>query len=160
MPYIENVIGEDTKTPEVRLVEITMSNFEECLLLSVHENQKGFGAPNSYSLSEAYADKVSQPYAIYANEKMVGFLMYDYASTEHMAYILRLMIDRRYQNKGYGERAMRILLQEIRNIVECRFIQISYHPGNTNAGKLYRSLGYEETEEFADNGEIICRIKL
>lgn len=156
----ENVIGEAVNTVEIRLVEITMSNFEECLSLSVDETQKGFVASNSYSLSEAYADKVSQPYAIYANEQMVGFIMYDYEPIEHIAYISRLMIDQSHQNKGYGERAMKILLQEIKSIVGCRFILISYHPSNTNSGKLYRKLGFDETGKFSDDGEIICRINL
>ena len=35
---------------------------------------------------------------------------------------------------------------------------MSYHPSNTNAGKLYRKLGFVETGEIADDGEIIHKL--
>lgn len=153
-------MNDDAETVQVVLTRITMDNFEQVLALSVDESQKSFVASNSYSLSEAYADQVSQPYAVYANEQMVGFVMYDYDTAKHIAYISRLMIDKRFQKKGFGEKAMRLLLQEIRRIAGCQNIMISYHPENVNAAKLYRRLGFTETGEVADDGEIVCKISL
>ena len=41
--------------PMVTLREISVDNFEECLSLSVSEDQKKHIASNAYSLEEAYA---------------------------------------------------------------------------------------------------------
>ena len=61
----------------MELREINMKNFRECIDLKVSDSQKGFVASNMYSLAEAKADNVSNPYAIYDGEQMVGFIMYD-----------------------------------------------------------------------------------
>jgi len=60
------------------LREITMENFHNCLDLKVNEDQKNFVASNMYSLAEAKADGVSVPLAIYDDETMVGFVMYNF----------------------------------------------------------------------------------
>ena len=62
----------------VTLREISVDNFEECLSLSVAEDQKKHIASNAYSLAEAYAlsregRDVPLPYAIYAHGQMEGF---------------------------------------------------------------------------------------
>ena len=141
----------------VKLVEITMKNFEECLSLTVNDWQLNFVAPNSYSLSEAYADKVSIPLAIYADEKMVGFIMYDYDADKQTGYITRLMVDKRYQKNGYGREAMEIVIGRFKATPGCKYIQTSYWPDNASAGRLYESLGFVMTGEIS-NGEAVCRI--
>ena len=119
----------------VTLREITMSNFRECIQLRVGEDQKNFVASNMYSLAEAKADSVSNPYAIYAGDQMVGFIMYDFEPAENRGYISRLM----------------------KAIPECREIQPSYAPANAVAAGLYASLGFQQTGETVDD-EIVVRI--
>ena len=61
----------------------------ECLALDVHDWQKQFVNPNIFSLAEAYvhsdanredAEKYYRciPFAIYCNDKMVGFTLITY----------------------------------------------------------------------------------
>lgn len=142
------------------LVEITMDNFEECIDLQVDESQRGFVANNAYSLSEAFADKVSEPRAVYFNSEMVGFIMYDYDSGKKTGFISRLMVDKRYQKNGYGREAIQMVIQKFKNISECKYIQLSYHKDNDNAGRLYEKLGFVKTGELTNNGEVICKITL
>lgn len=140
------------------LIEITMDNFEECINLQVDDSQKGFVATNSYSLSEAFADKVSIPRAIYVDAEMIGFIMYDFDLDKSTGFISRLMVDRRYQKNGYAREAMQTVIQEFKNIPECKYIQLSYCKDNDNARRLYEQLGFVKTGEFTDNGEVICKI--
>jgi diamine N-acetyltransferase len=144
----------------INLREITMGNFEQCINLKVHESQKNFVASNSYSLSEAFADKVSNPRAIYVADMMVGFIMYDYDPVKQTGYISRLMVDSLYQQNGYGREAMEEILQRLKSIEGCKYIQTSYHRDNANAGRLYERLGFVKTGEFTNNGEVICRITI
>lgn len=65
--------------------------------------------------------------------------------------ILRLMIDKQYQNRGYGREAMKKILEFIRTFPAgpAQFCWIPYKAENAAAKKLYESYG------FRDNGEII-----
>ena len=144
---------------QIKLAPITMENFDECLDLKVADWQKDFVAPNANSIAEAYVDKMSIPLAIYADDSMVGFTMYGCIPEKQSGYILRLMIDSRYQKKGYGRKAMEIVLERLKD-AGCKRILTSYHRGNTNAGTLYEQLGFQRTGEFTDNGEMVCELTL
>jgi len=67
------------------------------------------------------------------------------------AIILRLMIDKHHQNRGYGREAMNKILEFIRTFPAgpARYCWISYKADNLPAKKLYECFG------FIDNGEII-----
>ena len=97
--------------------------------LQVSREQKSFVARNSSSLVEAYltldAGRKVFPLGIYCGKKPVGFVMIGYdwqideaegdeCETPEIAkgnyMIWRFMIDRRYQNKGYGRAALRLAL--------------------------------------------------
>ena len=143
----------------VTLRDITMNNFRTCLKLEVAEHQKGFVASNMFSLAEAKADSVSNPYAIYDGETMVGFIMYAFAPQESRGYVSRLMVDKRFQGRGYGRAAMEVVMTRLGNIAGCREIQTSYAPDNSVAAKLYASLGFQQTGEFVDH-EAVVRMRL
>ena len=95
---------------------------------------------------------MSVPYAIYADERMVGFIMYDFEPKNGTGYITRLMVDQKYQGNGYGREALQAVIGEISAISECRQIQISYNPRNAPAEKLYASVGFVKTGERAEDG--------
>lgn len=140
----------------VTLRDVTMENFHECIKLNVREEQKNFVAGNTFSLAEAKADGVSNPLAIYLDDQMVGFIMYDFEPKENRGYITRLMIDTRFQGRGYGRAAMQQVIERLRQIPGCREIRTSFAPSNTIAERLYTSLGFEHTGEV-DAGEIVVR---
>ena len=95
----------------IRLVPINDDNKDVVLALSVREDQP-FVAPNDVSLrqaDEANAEQpgMARPFAIYANEKLVGFCMFVFNPEEEdeddRYWIWRFMIDRNEQGKGYGQ---------------------------------------------------------
>ncbi len=67
------------------------------------------------------------------------------------------MVDRRYQGKGYGRAAMRLLLDRLRTIPGCDEVAISYEPENDVARRLYASCGFRETGEIIE-GETVARL--
>ena len=144
---------------DVTLREITMDSFIECIKLKVRDNQTGYVATNVFSLAEAKADGVSIPLAIHADGKMVGFVMYDFEPKEDRGYISRLMIDARFQGKGFGRAAMQQVIDRFKQIPTCREIQTSYEPSNAAAEHLYTNLGFQQTGEEID-GETIVRMSL
>ena len=97
---------------------------------------------------------------------MIGFGVDDYwdgappvATANYNLW--RLMIDEKYQNKGYGREAVRLALDFINTLpcgkAECCWL--SYEPENEIARRLYQSFGFEETGEM-DCDELIAVLKL
>ena len=159
----------------VRLEEINGKNVWEVLKLKVSEAQKAFVAPNDISIIEAYI-AVSHhgkafPFGIYDGEVPVGFCMIGFGTDDEWedapavardSYNLwRLMIDKRYQKKGFGREAVRLALEFIRTWPhgKAEACVTSYNPENEVAKKLYASFGFVENGEM-DDDEIVAVLKL
>lgn len=159
----------------LRLEKITGKNVWSILKLRVSEDQESFVAPNDISIIEAYTaitgNGYASPFGIYEGETPVGFLMIgfdaddcweDAPSIARGNYNLwRLMIDKNYQNKGYGKEAVRLALELIKTFPcgKADFCWLSYEPENEIASRLYHSFGFAETGEM-DGDEIIAVLKL
>src|SRR5438270_13788412 len=126
----------------VALRALTKENYRQCLLLRVEEEQQEFVASNLQSIADAkvYAELI--PLTIYHEDAMVGFLMYNSVPHDGVYWILRLMIDRQHQGKGYARDAMVQLIGQLKQYSDCAAIKISYEPANHVAERLYESLGF------------------
>ena len=139
----------------VTLREITRENYEECLRLQVTDAQKSFVASNVYSLAQAWVfSRTAYPFAIYADEDMVGFVMMGYYAEKDLYDIWRLMIDQKHQHRGYGRAALHLAIAHLRQTFGAQKIYLSFEPSNSVAEHLYQSVGFERTGEV-DDGEII-----
>ncbi|MDR0294335.1 MAG: GNAT family N-acetyltransferase [Oscillospiraceae bacterium] len=153
----------------VTLEKITLENRREMFNLEVGEEQRRFVASNLSSVASCYVLAVNgghpMPFCVYAGGRMVGFVMIVYGVTgyetppvaEGNYCVLRLMIDQKYQRRGYGREAMRKVLDYIRTFPAgpARYCWIGYAPGNEAAQRLYESLGFRYGEEIIHrlNGE-------
>ena len=140
-------------------ISILSDNMQACIELEVAQNQRKFVSHNAKSLAEAYIKNKheggAKPYAIYNEENtMVGFVMYEYVDEkidddfgESAYYFWRLMIDEKYQGKGYGKAAIAKILEEVRTkpLGEAKHMYISYDPDNDKVRKLYATYGFVET---------------
>jgi len=139
----------------IKFVPVNEDNYTECLKLSVFESQRGFVATNIKSLAQAYIYRQSvEPYCIYNDEVMVGFIQIipDEDNLSNM-FIWRFMIDQRYQGNGYGKEAMKLLIETIRSRNGFKALKLFFEPENTQAEKLYTSLGFSRTGVIED-GEL------
>lgn len=144
---------------EVTLRSIGPHNWRECLTIKVHEHQELFIPPNVYSLAQASVFAECIPLAIYAGEKMIGFLMYEFAPDTSIPWITRFMIDQKYQGRGYGRAALQEAIMLIEAQSERDHIKLPVHPDNAIAERLFRSLGFEQTNEHRD-GDPVMRLRL
>ena len=159
----------------LRLEKVSIKNIGAVLKLSVSEAQKNFVASNNYSIIEAYTTLIENrpvfPFGIYKGDIPIGFVMigFDYddywEDTPQIAkgnYLLwRLMIDKDYQQKGYGKEAMGLALDFIKSFPcgKAEYCWLSYEPENEVARKLYRSFKFLETGEM-DGEEIVAVLRL
>lgn len=136
----------------VELREITKENYDECLHLKTAESQKAFVSSTAHSLAQAwvYYD-TAFPFAIYADNTMVGFIMLGYYEAGGYYTLWKFMIDEKYQNKGYGKRALRLGIAYLVNRFQVKEIYTAYYATNRIARNLYASVGFRETGETVGN---------
>ncbi|GAU85872.1 GNAT family N-acetyltransferase [Bosea sp. BIWAKO-01] len=127
--------------------------------LSVSPEQDDLIASNEESLEEADERPECIPLAVRADGALVGFAMYALDPDDGHYWIYRLMIDARFQGRGYGRAALAALVPLISAEPDCAHITISYHPENERAAGLYRSFGFRETGEVIA-GETVARFKV
>ena len=142
----------------ISFVDITSSNREECISLSVSSDQRGFVSNNADSLKEAEANPGMYPVGINKNGKLVGFAMYGNDSEENKSWIIRFMIDKAYQRKGLGKESLNNLIQLLFANYRGSDIRLCVEPENEVATKFYMNFGFLPTGEKWGN-EIIYELK-
>lgn len=149
----------------ITLRKITLDNRRAIFNLQVADDQRSFVASNLSSVASCYVLATNGgdpfPFAIYADEQPVGFVMLTYGNTgyelpsivDDSYCILRLMIDKQCQNRGYGREAMARILEFIRTFPAgpARYCWIPYEADNLVAKKLYESFGFRDNGEICDN---------
>ncbi|HLX58845.1 MAG TPA: GNAT family protein [Ktedonobacteraceae bacterium] len=153
---------------EITMREVTRENWQEALDLAVHPEQQHFVADYvpiaAIALAKAYirpGGLTWLPYAFYADNTMVGFteLAYEPGSKENY-WFFHFFIDSHYQEQGYGKQALQLLLQFIKEqFAECRTIQITVHPDNERAIRLYTAAGFQPTGKELW-GELVYKLPL
>ncbi|WP_282940038.1 GNAT family N-acetyltransferase [Paenibacillus sp. RC67] len=148
----------------IQLKAITSDNWQQCVRLSVHQEQERFVAPNVYSILQSKFESDKIPLAVYSDDTPVGFVMYGCDPEDGCYWIIRLMIDKKQQGKGYGRAALLQAIELIRAQPDCsQDIKISYKPENAGAERLYESLGFHKTGEMIGNAphkEVVAKLQL
>ena len=136
----------------VELREITKENYEECLSLNVADSQKCFVSSNSHSLAQAWVyHDTAFPFAVYADNTMVGFIMLGYYEAKGYYTLWKFMIDEKYQNKGYSRKALKLGIDYLVDRFQVEEVYTAYYSSNDIAKNLYRSFGFRETGEVVGN---------
>ena len=158
----------------LRLEKVNGKNMWDILALRVAEEQEYFVASNEISIIEAYIAETGNghafPFEIYENDTPIGFLMIGFDTDDYWDDVppiargnynlWRLMIDSKYQNRGYGKEALSLALQFIKSFPcgKAEYCWLLYEPENVVARKMYHSFGFSETGDM-DGEEIIAVLK-
>ena len=140
----------------ISLREITEENFIDAFNLKLAPEQERFVSHPIRSLAQAYVYREQcQPFGIYEDETMVGYVMviYDYDIPEYD--IWHMMIDESYQKRGYGSAALDRVLDYIKSkpFGSSNRVTLTCNRENIRALNLYQSKGFTETGA-ADEDEI------
>jgi len=130
------------------LKAITEDNFLDAFNLRLTPGQESFVSHPIRSLAQAYVYRnQSQPFGIYAEGKMIGYVMviYDYDVPEYD--IWHMMIDESMQGKGYGAEALDRVIEYIRTkpFGDSGRIALTCNKNNPIARKLYENKGFAPT---------------
>ena len=147
----------------VELRSITEDNFIDAFHLKLASGQELFVSHPIRSLAQAYVYRNQcQPFGIYAEEKMVGYVMviYDYDVPEYD--IWHMMIDESMQGRGYGNEALDRVIDYIRTkpFGHSGRIALTCNKNNPIARRLYESKGFSATGvEDEDEMELVLMIE-
>ena len=133
--------------------DITQDNFYECMRLSVKKDQP-FVASNAFSVAESKIFPFWITKAIYADEQMVGFLMYANFYEVNELYLCRFMIDTRFQGKGYGKGTLDLLKEIAMEDQRIEKMKLSTSKDNANGIRIYEKFGFKDTNEMDDGEEV------
>jgi len=132
---------------------VTENNFHECTKLAVREDQP-FVASNVYSIAQSKVEPFWITAAIYADETMVGFVMYVVDADEGELYLCRFMVDKDHQHKGYGKAALDLLKDIAVKTPGIKRMKLSTEPHNANGIRIYEKFGFKDTGVLDDDEEV------
>jgi diamine N-acetyltransferase len=144
---------------KIALRKITGKTVRTICNLTVFEEQKKFVAPNAVSIAQAYFAKSAWFRAIYADETPVGFVMLAEVPKRGRHYLWRFMIDAKYQGKGYGGRALDLVIRHVKKNPKAKALTLSVVRAKGSAEDLYRSFGFEFTGKM-DGIEHVMKLDL
>jgi len=150
-PAVDPEQEEPGPEAEVGLREITGETVREICNLSntLTPPRKYMVAPNAVSIAQAHFSPNAWFRAIYADDTPVGFLML-YDDTQEQEYFLwRLMIAGPYHGKGFGRRAIDLLVDYVRTRPGATVLETSCGQGPGSPEGFYRKLG------FVRNGKML-----
>lgn len=151
----------------VKLVEITAENMPAATSLSVSAAQEAYVASVAESLEEAAASPEAGPWfrAVCVDDTPVGFVMLSIPVPPRDerypfgCFLWRLLIDERFQGRGYGAETLNAVVAELRKRPDADALFTSAVPGGNSPIGFYEHYGFVRTGEFFDD-EIVLRLDL
>ena len=151
----------------VTLRQVNEANVESVLALRTTPEQERFVSSVATSMAEAAENAERNPWyrAIYADDQPVGFVMLTWeveprlAGTNGPWFLWKLLIDYRHQRRGYGQEALRQLVELVRAHGATELVT-SCVPGEEGPAGFYAGLGFVPRGDVEPDGEIIIRLDL
>ena len=156
----------------MQFLDITSENWWDVLCLTTNETitVKGSGEPyvakGMPSLCEEYvaSNALSIVQSVYEDgwvikaieheDKLIGVTMFGWNEEEEIYKLCRIMIDRKFQNKGYGTQAIKMILDEMKARFGCKEVYLSTEPENERGKHVYEKVGFRSEHEMVDDEEL------
>ena len=137
----------------VSLREVTSETVRDILRLSdtLQPPQSHMVAPNAVSIAQAHFEPRAWFRAIYADETPVGFIMLYDAPEEPTYFLWRLMIATPHQGKGFGRRAVELLIERVKTRPGATELLVSCGEGDGSPEGFYRTLGFKRNGKMYDD---------
>ncbi|KOO51801.1 GNAT family N-acetyltransferase [Viridibacillus arvi] len=145
----------------MKLIEIDKSNWLKVIYLTTNKESmpticEEFVASNALSIVQALFEKTWITKAIEVEDQLIGFTMYGFSEEQNFFELCRIMIDRKFQGKGYGPKAILLVIEEMKKLEGCNEIYLSTEPNNKRGKKIYEKLGFKNTGRIVDGEELYC----
>jgi len=138
---------------EITLREVTAETVREVCRLTdtLTPPRRYMVAPNAVSIAQAHFEPKAWFRAIYAGETPVGFLMlYDDPDgeppdNEPVFFLWRFMIAGQHHGKGFGRRAIELLVEYVKTRPGAKELEVSCGQGPGSPEEFYHKVGFERS---------------
>ena len=113
-----------------------------------------FVASNALSIVQSVYEDGWTIKAIEHDGELIGFTMYGWNEAEAFYELCRIMIDRAYQNKGYGTQAIRMVPDDMKTCFGCKEVYLSTDPENVRGKHVYEKVGFRSEHRMLDDEEL------
>ena len=132
----------------ITLIKVNEDNWMAFAALRVREEQKGFLDSALGILARGYAYRAcrARVFGVAEGEKAVGLALVKDLEEEPACYDLQqFMIDGRYQGRGCGTQALRLILEELAGERKYPCAEVCVKKENAAALRLFEKLGFTDT---------------
>lgn len=148
----------------VTLRPLDDSNREAALALRVSDAQLRFVSSVEDSLLEAEAEPGGHAiqWVLYDDETPVGFVMVsdEVDGPGYIAqYLWKLLVDERYQRRGYGTAALDLVAEYFRGRPGVEAMWTSAGQGEGSPIPFYERYGFERTGQIVFDDEVLLRLR-
>ncbi|CYV19701.1 GNAT family N-acetyltransferase [Streptococcus suis] len=129
----------------IRLELVNKDNFDQVLDLEVAPKDQRRVASVEYSLAQAWLYREEGhllPYAVKSGQRIVGFVLLS-IQEDKSYYVWRLLIDKKYQNRGHGKEVIRQILVLAKEDTLCQKVTMNYVIGNHKMRYILEKLGFQ-----------------
>ncbi len=148
----------------IRLIEINEENMLRAASLEVTEEQKKYldNPLGIIARGYAYRNHRARVIGIKGDGELVGLALVKDLDEEPACYDLQqFMIDRRYQNRGYGTEALRMIISGLRRERKYDCVEVCVKKSDAAAIRIYEKVGFRDTgyvdEDAPDCLNLMCR---
>ena len=141
--------------PTVELVPVDRENVRTVCDLELAPGQEPYVAPSATTVAEAAYERDAWLRAITRDGVPVGVVLLVRDTPDEPYFLVRLMVAAGHQRAGIGTRAVALILEHLRSLPGEDRIRTSCVPGPLSPLPFYRGLGFVETGERDEDGEVV-----
>ncbi|MCY7297097.1 GNAT family N-acetyltransferase [Alteromonas sp. a30] len=135
---------------KINLRDITKDNWVDMIDLEITKEQEKFVAlpAEAIAASKFYDYYVNR--GVYLGDKPIGFIQYypNYDDGKpNEIFIDQLLIDTSLQGKGYGSEAVKLVLEEIKQLDGFNSVSICYVEGHDIMKKFFEKFSFQVVEQ-------------
>lgn len=143
----------------LHLRKIDRSNWREATFVTTDPQHKcpldeEWVTSTAFSIVQSVYEPEWESRLIYDDEKIIGFVFYGMWAEKQAPLLCRYTIDVAHQGKGYGQRALPVVIREMAAQYRTDYIYLTLEESNARAVHLYRKFGFVPTGEM-DEGESV-----
>ena len=143
----------------IHLRKIDRSNWRQATFVTTDPQRKcpldeEWLTSTAFSIVQAAYEPEWDCRLIYDDDAIVGFVFYGLWPEKNAPLLCRYTIDISHQGKGYGQKALPIVIREMSEQYESGCIYLTLEEANTRAVHIYRKFGFVPTGE-TDEGESV-----
>ena len=149
----------------LRLIDVNEQNWLDAVKLSVRDDQKGFLDSSVGILARGYVYRAcrARVIGIADGDMLIGLAFVKDMDEEPACYDLQqFMIDSRWQGKGYGTKALQMILSTLEEERKYECVEVCVKKDNAAALRVYEKVGFTDTgyvdEDAPDSLNLMYRL--